>query len=61
LAQVPGNVFGVCVVSIRGNVYEVGDTQYEFSIMSVSKPFVFALVDPHVRSVFRLLGLVEPP
>jgi len=44
LAQVPGDLFGVCVVSIRGNVYEVGDTQYEFSIMSVSKPFVFALV-----------------
>jgi len=44
LAQVPGDLFGVCVVSIRGNVYEVGDTLYEFSIMSVSKPFVFALV-----------------
>jgi len=44
LAQVPGDLFGVCVISIRGNVYEVGDTQYEFSIMSVSKPFVFALV-----------------
>jgi Glutaminase len=44
LAQIPGDLFGVCVVSIRGNVYEVGDTQYEFSIMSVSKPFVFALV-----------------
>jgi glutaminase len=40
LAQVRGDLFGVCVVSIRGNVYEVGDTQYEFSIMSVSKPFV---------------------
>jgi glutaminase len=38
LAQVPGDLFGVCVVSILGNVYAVGNTQYEFSIMSVSKP-----------------------
>ena len=28
----------------HGNVYAVGDAEHEFSIMSVSKPFVFALV-----------------
>jgi glutaminase len=32
------------VVGTSGNVYEAGDTGYEFSIMSVSKPFMFALV-----------------
>jgi glutaminase len=32
------------VVSIRGEVYAVGDGDHEFAIMSVSKPFVFALL-----------------
>jgi glutaminase len=44
LARVPSELFGVCVVGTSGNVYAAGDTDYEFSIMSVSKPFVFALV-----------------
>ena len=44
LARVPRDLFGICVVGASGNVYEVGDTDYPFSIMSVSKPFVFALV-----------------
>jgi glutaminase len=44
LARVPSDLFGICVVGVSGNVYEVGDAGVEFSIMSVSKPFVFALV-----------------
>jgi len=44
LARVPSDLFGICVVGTSGRVYAVGDTNYEFSIMSVSKPFVFALV-----------------
>jgi glutaminase len=44
LARVPSDLFGVCVVSTSGNVCAVGDAEYEFTIMSVSKPFVFALV-----------------
>ncbi len=44
LARVPGDLFGVCVVGASGNVYPAGDADHEFSIMSVSKPFVFALV-----------------
>ena len=44
LAAVPSELFGVCVVGTSGNVYAVGDTDYAFSIMSVSKPFVFAMV-----------------
>ncbi len=44
LAAVPGELFGVCVVGTNGNVHAVGDAELEFSIMSVSKPFVFALV-----------------
>ena len=44
LARVPSGLFGVCVVGASGNVYPAGDADYEFTIMSVSKPFVFALV-----------------
>ena len=44
LARVPSDLFGICVVGTSGNLYAVGDSDYEFTIMSVSKPFVFALV-----------------
>jgi glutaminase len=44
LAEVPSNLFGICVVGTSGKIYAVGDAEHEFSIMSVSKPFVFALV-----------------
>jgi glutaminase len=44
LAAVPGDLFGVCMIGTDGNVYAVGDAEHAFSIMSVSKPFVFALV-----------------
>jgi glutaminase len=44
LARVPRDLFGVCVAGVSGKVYAAGDTDHEFSIMSVSKPFVFALV-----------------
>jgi glutaminase len=44
LARVPSELFGICVVGTNGNVYAVGDADYEFTIMSVSKPFIFALV-----------------
>ncbi len=44
LERVQGDLFGVCVVGTSGTVYAMGDAEYEFTIMSVSKPFVFALV-----------------
>ena len=44
LARVPHDLFGVCVADTHGTIYTVGDSEYEFAIMSVSKPFVFALV-----------------
>jgi len=44
LSRVPSDLFGICVVGASGNVYEVGDSRHEFSIMSVSKPFVFGLI-----------------
>lgn len=44
LARVPRDLFGVCVAGTTGNVYSAGETDYEFSLMSVAKPFTFALV-----------------
>jgi glutaminase len=44
LARAPRDQFGICVAGANGEVYAVGDADVEFSIMSVSKPFVFALV-----------------
>lgn len=36
--------FGVCVAGVSGRVFEAGDARVPFTIMSVAKPFVFALV-----------------
>ena len=44
LAVVPEDLFGVCVVATGGDIYAIGASDHNFSIMSVSKPFVFALV-----------------
>ncbi|MFT4038864.1 MAG: glutaminase A [Thermomicrobiales bacterium] len=44
LAAVPRGLFGLCVASVTGATYAVGDATHPFTIMSVSKPFVFALV-----------------
>jgi glutaminase len=43
MERVRGDLFGICVVGTAGQVFEIGDTAHEFTIMSVSKPFVFAL------------------
>ena len=43
LAEMPADLFGVCVVSTGGRAFTAGDADREFTIMSVSKPFVFAL------------------
>ncbi|CUR55838.1 Glutaminase 2 [metagenome] len=44
LGSVSADLFGICVVDVEGTVYAAGDTDVEFTIMSVAKPFVFALV-----------------
>jgi glutaminase len=44
LARIPRELFGVCIAGTSGHIYSAGDVEYEFSIMSVSKPFVFALM-----------------
>lgn len=43
LATADPDLFGICVVTAGGAVYEVGDTRHEFTIQSISKPLTFAL------------------
>ena len=53
--------FGICVVTTNGGVYEVGDSRQEFSIQSLSKPFVYglALEDRGRAEILAKIG-VEP-
>lgn len=44
LASVPSELFGVCVAGTDGSIHAAGDSEYEFAVMSVSKPFLFALI-----------------
>src|SRR4029077_11819758 len=43
LAEAAPDAFGISVVGSDGGVFEVGDADAEFTIMSVAKPFAFAL------------------
>jgi glutaminase len=44
LAQVPVDEFGICIAGVDGQLISAGDTLIPFTIMSISKPFLFALV-----------------
>lgn len=61
LAKADPDWFGVCLVTANGAIYEVGDTRQEFTIQSISKPFVYglALEDNSRATVLQKVG-VEP-
>lgn len=44
LAAVPPGLFGICVATSSGALFTAGDVTHVFTIMSISKPFVFALI-----------------
>jgi glutaminase len=44
LADVDPKLFGITIVTVDGDVYEVGDYKSEFSIQSISKVFTIAKV-----------------
>lgn len=48
LERVEPELFGSCLVAADGGIYMTGDAETEFSIMSISKPFIFALVCQHL-------------
>ena len=43
LAAVAPDSFGICLATIDGYVYEIGDSRHPFTIQSISKPFTYAL------------------
>jgi glutaminase len=44
LADVSQELFGICLAGVGGATFCAGDAEAEFTIMSVAKPFVYALV-----------------
>jgi glutaminase len=44
LARVSPEFFGICLVGVNGALHSIGDVDCPFSIQSISKPFVFALI-----------------
>ena len=61
LAKAHPDWFGICLVTADGFVYEVGDSRREFTIQSISKPFVYGMaLEDHGRTdVLKKVG-VEP-
>ena len=61
LAEVPSELFGIAIVTVDGEVITAGDVDYPFSIQSVSKPFVMAMVmqEQGIEAVETKIG-VEP-
>jgi glutaminase len=57
LASVDPELFGACIAAVDGRIVGVGDVDALFSIQSVSKPFVFALVCQSIGSVEARLKL----
>lgn len=43
LAAVDPELFGICLATVDGHTYEVGDSRQEFSIQSISKAFTYGL------------------
>lgn len=59
LAAADPEAFGVCLADVEGGLHEVGDTRATFSIQSISKAFVYALLCDalgHARA-FEVVGV----
>ncbi|MGQ0846118.1 MAG: glutaminase A [Sporichthyaceae bacterium] len=61
LAKADPNQFGIALATADGHVYDVGDADREFTIQSISKPFLYglALEDRGPAEVLTRIG-VEP-
>ncbi len=59
LAAANPDHFGLSIVTVNGNRHSVGDARVPFTIQSVSKPFVFALMANEIghEKVRELLGV----
>ncbi len=61
LAKANPDWFGICIVTVDGRVYQVGNYDQEFTMQSVSKPFVYGLaLEDHGRDYVLSKVGVEP-
>ncbi|MGQ9897105.1 MAG: glutaminase A [Acidobacteriota bacterium] len=61
LAKVSPDLFGICIATVDGQIFEVGDYDYLFTIQSISKPFVYGLaLEDYGRDYVRTRVGVEP-
>lgn len=61
LAKANPDWFAICVVTADGRIYEIGDADRQFTIQSVSKPFVYGLaLEDHGREAVLAKVGVEP-
>lgn len=61
LARIDPTLFGLALCTVDGKVYSSGDVGVEFTVQSVSKPFIYAMAleDRGFETVARHIG-VEP-
>lgn len=59
LAAADPEWFGLCVADAAGSLHEIGDTRVGFSIQSISKAFVFALLSEAIghRAALEAVGV----
>jgi glutaminase len=61
LAVMDPELFGICLVTVDGAIYEVGDSRHPFTLQSLSKPLVYATaLDAHGDAAVRRHIGVEP-
>jgi glutaminase len=61
LAKVDPDLFAICIVTVDGQVYRVGDWEHIFTIQSISKVFTHGLaLEDHGREVLLTKVGVEP-
>lgn len=61
LAKANPDWFGICIVTVDGQIYEVGDYEQLFTIQSISKAFVYGMaLEDHGRDYVLTRVGVEP-
>jgi glutaminase len=61
LAKVNPDLFSICIVTVDGQIYEVGDFEHLFTIQSISKVFAYGLaLEDHGRDYVLTRVGVEP-
>ena len=61
LAKINPDIFGIAVATTDGEIFQAGNTSFNFTLQSASKPFVYAMaLEEHGRNFMRSRVGVEP-